>query len=192
MRRIVLAATIAACSFAFAACSMCDTSSAPTSGVIEENAVTVTATVADVDYDTRMVTLTTSDGETVTFHAGPEVKNLAQLDKGDTIRAIYVESVVYEVKKPGEAAPGVQMAEDAARAEEGDKPGAGAARAVKVTATVAEIDMNAPSVTLRAPNGALRTLPVRDVNRLKAVKVGDLVEFTYTEAIAIGVEELED
>lgn len=193
MRRAVSLAVLTSFSLVVAACSMFekDKTPPPTSGTIQENAVSVTAKVSKVDHKTRMITLTTSDGESVTFEAGPEVRNLDQLDPGDKVRAEYFESVVYEVKKPGEAVPGVQMAEDADRAPMGAKPGAGAARAVKVTATVDAIDMKAPSVTLRGPDGSVQTLPVRDVNRLKAVKVGDLVEFTYTQAIAIGVEELE-
>lgn len=192
MRKTISVALLALFTATFAACSLCDRTSGPTSGVIEENAATATATVTAVDQATRMVTMTNSDGESVTFRAGPEVKNLAQLAPGDKIRAVYLESVVYEVKKPGEGTPGVAMIEDAAAAPLGSKPGAGAARAMRITATVEAIDMDAPSVTLRGPEGAVQTLPVRDVNRLKAVKVGDLVEFTYTEAIAIGVEELED
>lgn len=192
MKRVVSVAVLASLSLAVAACSMFeDKTPPPTSGTIEENAVSVTAKVSKVDHETRMVTLTTSDGESVTFEAGPEVRNLDQLEPGDKVRAEYYESVVYEVKKPGEAVPGVQMAEDAERAPMGAKPGAGAARAVMVTATVDAIDMKEPSVTLRGPDGSVQTLPVRDVNRLKAVKVGDLVEFTYTQAIAIGVEEIE-
>ena len=97
-----MAATL--CAGALAACSMMgDETPAPTSGTIEENTVEVTAKVKDVDQSTRMVTLLTSTGEVVTFHAGPEIKNLAQLEAGDVVRAQYYESVVYEVKKPGES-----------------------------------------------------------------------------------------
>jgi len=171
---------------------MFDKKPAPTSGTLGENVATVTAKVTAVDQQSRMVTIMTNDGQSVTFKAGPEVKNLAQLEAGDTIRAQYFESVVYEVKKPGQAVPGVKVAEDAAAAVPGAKPGVGAARVVVVTATVDAVDMKAPSVTLRSADGDVRTLPVRDVNRLKAVKVGDLVEFTYTEAMAITIDEIQD
>lgn len=188
MKQIKSAMWVGLCAIALSACSMLDREPAPTSGTIEENAVMVTAKVQKVDHATRMVTLLTNDGESVTFEAGPQVKNLAQVKAGDVVNAQYFESVVYEVKKPGEAVPGVRMAEDSAAAEAGEMPAAGAARAVVITATVQEIDMKAPSVTLRGAGGEVTTLPVRDPNRLKAVKVGDLVEFTYTQAIAIAVE----
>ena len=47
-------------------------------------------------------------------------------------------------------------------------------------------------LTLKMSNGEVRRLAVRDRDRLKGVRVGDLVEFTYTQALAIGVEELQD
>jgi len=193
MKSFVRSAAVMVLLGATAACSMFgDKTPAPTSGTIEENVATVTAKVTAVDYDSRLVTIMTNEGESVTFKAGPEVKNLAQVDPGDVIRAQYYESVVYELKKPGEAVPGVQVAEEGAAAPKGTKPGMGAARVVRVTATVQAVDMKAPSVTLRGADGQVTTLPVRDVNRLKAVKAGDLVEFTYTEAMAVTVEELQD
>lgn len=189
--RAAMAATL--CAGALAACSMMDDETpAPTSGTIEENTVEVTAKVKEVDQATRMVTLLTSSGEVVTFHAPPEIRNLAQLEAGDVVRAQYFESVVYEVKRPGEAVPGVRMAEDAESAPLGAKPGVGAARAVMVTATVQAVDKNAPSVTLRTADGNVTTLAVRDPRRLEAVKPGDLVEFTYTQAIAVAVDEIEN
>jgi len=117
MKSFVRSAAVMVLLGATAACSMFgDKTPAPTSGTIEENVATVTAKVTAVDYDSRLVTIMTNEGESVTFKAGPEVKNLAQVDPGDVIRAQYYESVVYELKKPGEAVPGVQVAEEGAAA----------------------------------------------------------------------------
>ncbi len=60
-----------------------------------------------------------------------------------------------------------------------------------VTATVVALDKKTPSVTFEASTGERMTIRVRDPDRMKGVKIGDLVEFTYTPAVAIGVEELE-
>lgn len=192
MRQIKSGIVAGLCAIALGACSMIGGGTpAPTSGTIEENAVSVTARVQKIDYETRMVTVRTNDGQSVEFHAGPEVRNLAQVEPGDVIRVEYFESVVYEVRRPGEAAPGVRMAQDGATSAPGERPAAGAARAVVVTATVQAIDRRAPSVTLRGPGGDVTTLPVRDPRRLEAVNVGDLVEFTFTQAVAIAVEEVQ-
>lgn len=161
-----------------------------TSGTIEENSVTATAEVIAIDHSTRSVALRMADGSEVAFEAGPQVERLGDVEAGDSVRVTYLESVVYHLRKPGESAPGVSVQEDAIRAEPGEAPGAAAARSVFVTATVRALDASVPSVTLESSSGEQRTFRVRDADRLKGVKVGDLVEFTFTQAIAIELEKL--
>lgn len=163
-----------------------------TSGTVEENAVTVTAKVAAIDHVDRAVSLLTNDGQSINFQAGPEVKNLDQVDVGDVVRATYYESLVYELMQHGEGAPGVAVADVGGSAEPGEKPAAGVARMVAVTATVVAVDPKAPSATFKLPSGEEKTIKVRDPKRLTGVKVGDLVEFTYTQAVAIDVEGIDD
>jgi len=158
-------------------------------GIERANTLTVTAVVEAIDQKTRMVTLRGPDGDVVTFKAGDEVRNLAQVKKGDEVEATYYESLSVRVRKPGEATPGVTVAEDAERAKPGEKPGAAGARVVTVTATVEKIDRKKQTVTLRGPEGNQRTIKVKNPAHLEKVKVGDLVEFTFTEAVAIAVEK---
>lgn len=161
-----------------------------TSGTIEENLVTATAGVIAIDHSTRSVALRMADGSEIAFQAGPQVEQLDKVEAGDSVRVSYLESVVYHLRKPGESAPGVSVQEEAIRAEPGEAPSAAAARSVFVTATVRAIDASVPSVTLESSNGEQRTLRVRNADRLKGVKIGDLVEFTFTQAIAVELEKL--
>jgi len=187
----------ALCALAFAGCSnKVEPPPDPvvTSDVEEEpgkiratEAVTVSATVVSVDQKTRMVTLLGSDGEEIEFRADDQVRNLAQVKKGDIVSATYYESLAIDLKKPGEAKPGVVVGEDAARAKVGEKPGAAAAESVRVTATVVAVDHKKGTITLKGPKGNRRTFPVKNPEHLKVVKVGDLVEATYTEAVGIEV-----
>jgi Cu/Ag efflux protein CusF len=158
------------------------------SGVVGENVVSATATVKALDQKTRMVTLQRSDGSVIKFKAGDEVRNLAQVKVGDEVKVTYYESLAYEVKKPGESAPGTAVAGGMKRAELGEKPGGIAGQVTTVTATIAGIDKAAGTVTLRSPEGELTTIKVRNPDNLNRVSVGDLVEITYTEAVAISVE----
>lgn len=158
------------------------------SGVVAENAITATATVESIDQKTRMVTLRGPDGKLTTVHAGDQVKNLAQVKKGDLVTVTYYESLAYEVHKPGQAEPGVVAAAAGATAKPGEMPAAAGAQAVTVTSTINAIDKTNNTVTLKGPDGNLTTIKVRDPSKLDKVKVGDLVEITYTEALAIGVE----
>jgi hypothetical protein len=160
----------------------------PGGGVVEQT-VTATARVTAIDQATRMVTLLGSDGKSVTMHVGPEVKNLAQVKQGDTVTIVYYESLAYEVKKAGTAKVGVKEAADAMAAPLGAKPAGGAATMTTITAKVTAIDRKANSVSLKGPKGKVVTVKVKDPTRLDGVKVGDLVEISYTEAVAVAVDK---
>ena len=69
-------------------------------------------------------------------------------------------------------------------------PAGVAARQVTVTASVEAIDKETPSITLKGPEGNSVTVKVRNPQRLEKVQVGDLVEITYTEAVAVAVEPM--
>ena len=152
------------------------------------SSTTVTATVAKINHKTREVTLKTDDGQETTFVAGAAVKNLAQVKKGDVVTATYTEAVAYEVRKSGKA-PGAESTVAAATAEPGAKPAGVVGRQTTVTVAIAAIDPKAPSVTFKGPGGETRTVKVRDPAKLQGVSVGDMVDLTYAEAVAVKVEK---
>lgn len=155
----------------------------------ESTLVTVTATVEAIDQKTRMVTLKGPQGNSVTFKAGEQVKNLSQVKVGDSVLAKYYESVAIEVKKPGEAKPGVTKQEAVTRAKPGETPAGMAVSQVTVTTTIAAIDKKKPTVTLKGADGKTTTVKVRNPKNLENVKVGDQVVITYTEALALSLEK---
>ena len=160
------------------------------SGTIGANLVTATARVKAIDQQTRRVTLERADGSEVTLYADDTVRNLSQVKVGDEVTASFYESLAYEVKKPGTATPGVTVAEEAARAKPGEQPAGAGARVTTIVATIAGIDKAAGTVTLRkGPTGRAMTIKARDPRNLERVAVGDLVEITYTEAVAVSVEK---
>lgn len=159
------------------------------SGTISQNVVSETATVKALDLSTREVTLQHADGSTVTIHAGAQVRNLPQVRVGDNVTVTYYQSLAYDVTKAGEGTPGVTSAEALARAKPGEKPGGAVGRIITITATITAIDKAAQTVTLKGPDGDMVTVKARDPKKLDKVAVGDLVNITYTEAVAISVEE---
>jgi hypothetical protein len=160
---------------------------APAKGEAVISSLTVTATVAAIDHKTREVTLKADDGQEYAFVAGAAVENLAQVQKGDVVKATYTEAVAYAVKKGGKADAAATVAGGAAPL--GAKPAAAVGGKVTVTVAVAAIDAKAPSVTFKGPGGNSRTVKVKDPAKLKGVSVGDTVEITYAEAVAIKVEK---
>jgi hypothetical protein len=145
--------------------------------------------VKALDQQTRRVTLERADGSELTLYADDTVRNLAQITVGDEVTTRFYESLAYEVKKPGATVPGATVTEEAARAQPGAKPAGAGARVTTIVTTIAAIDKAAGTVTLQGPTGTTTTIKARDPRNLERVAVGDLVEITYTEAVAISVEK---
>lgn len=148
--------------------------------------VEVTATVTAIDQKTREVTLKKDDGTEVTFVASEDVKNLPQVKVGDVLHVVYAEALAYEVRKGGTAAaPTTAIAGTAA--ELGQRPGGALARQTTVTVAIVAIDRQVPSVTFKGPAGNTQTIKVLHPEKLEGVSVGDTVELSFTEAVAIKV-----
>ena len=151
--------------------------------------MTATATVKAVNMKTRHVTLEDTDGKRFTIVAGHELRNLAQVKKGDVLRVTYRESIAYQVNKPGQAMPGAAASTDVSRAPLGAKPAGSMTNTVSVRATIAAIDKAKSEVSLRDPQGNVTVVKAKDPGKLDQVAVGDVVDITYTEALAVAVEK---
>jgi len=149
-----------------------------------------TAEVIAIDLPTRTVTLKGQKGNNFTVHADDRVRNLPQVRVGDQVDVAYHESLVWNVKKAAEGSPGASVQSGTASAKPGDKPAGAAAKQVKMTATIEAIDQANGTVTLKGPQGNSRTIKARDPKNLQRVQVGDLVDITYTEAVAVRVRPL--
>jgi len=159
--------------------------------VVEESVVTAQARVLKVDQKSRVVTLHNAEGETFDVKVGEEVRNLPQVKKGDDVVVTYYESLALTLRKPGEATPGVTTTDAAHRAKPGEKPGGAVGSQTTITATVVGINKQKGTVTLKGAGGKVVTVTAREPRRLDPVKVGDLIEAVYTEALAISVEKPE-
>jgi Cu/Ag efflux protein CusF len=157
-----------------------------TSSLVEE-----TATVEAVDQSTRMVTLKGSKGDSFTFKAGEEVRNLAQVHVGDEVKFAYYESLAVRVLKKGEAFPAAGESAAMTRAKPGEKPAGVIGTETTVNATITAIDKKAKTATLKGENGKSVTVTPRVPENLEKVKVGDRLVITYTEAVAVKVEKVE-
>lgn len=185
--RLSLAATGFLCAFGLSSVALAQTPApAPRGeGVIASS--TVSGIVTSVDQTTREVTLKMDDGRELGVIASEDVKNLAQVKPGDVLTATYSEALVYEVKKGGAAvAPAVAVAGGSAKL--GEKPAGGIAQQATVTVLITAIDPSVPSVTFKGPKGNTKTIKVKHPEKLEGVSVGDTVEITYTEALAVKVE----
>ena len=151
----------------------------------------VTAVVTAIDHETRVVTVQKDDGESLTFTASEEARNLGQVAVGDILMAEYEETLSIEVMPNEGMEPSVAAADAIARTEEGEMPGAAIMEATVITATVEDINIEANTFKLRYADDSVVEYAARNPENLKRSKVGDLVVITATQAVAIVVEEQE-
>ena len=146
-----------------------------------------TATVTAVDKATRLITLQGQDGNSFVVQAGPEVKNFDQIKSGDLVVVQYVQALTLELKKGGGQIRERTERESMSSAAPGAQPGAAAVRTVTAIADVIAVDAATQTVRLKGPKRTV-DLKVKDPEQFKLIKVGDQVEATFTEAVALAVE----
>lgn len=162
---------------------------APTSGdksVTKQNQVTATATVKAIDQAKRSITLRNENGDEDTFTVGPDVTRFNQLKVGDTIRATYYESLVFQVRKPGAPASSPSAVVAGGRLEK--TPGGVLGTQETTSVTVKAVDMNVPSITVVTADGRTLTRKIAEKKNLEGVSAGDRIDITYTQGLVVAAE----
>jgi hypothetical protein len=155
-------------------------------GGMVADAVHVKATVEAINYETRVVTLKTEQGEVRTITAGPEVKRLAEIKVGDTIEAVYAEAVTV-LAGDSAGAPKRDDSVQVERASKEEKPGGAMLMTTRVLGTVTALDFKARTATLKGPNRTVTiNVPAEAVN-FEKMKVGDSVYLEFNQALAVAV-----
>jgi hypothetical protein len=151
-------------------------------------AVSVRGTVSAIDKEQGTVTLKGPKGRTLTI----EVRDRSKLDAvavGDPVVAVYMEAVALQVKKAAAGAPGVTTRETRVGSKPGETPAGMIGREVSITGTITAINRTTHAVTVKGPDGGTQTIVAKDPKNLEGVKVGDLVELTYTQALAVSLDK---
>ncbi|MBK8576000.1 MAG: hypothetical protein IPN90_10105 [Elusimicrobia bacterium] len=120
---------------------------------VEAAVVSLTATVKDINYETRMVTLEKKDGSTVSMEVGPEAVRFNEVKKGDIVEIDYMVSVAVVVQSPEAGISTVEGSNVAIVRNEGKKPSGVAVATDVVTATVVKVNAKKRTATLQGPDG---------------------------------------
>ncbi len=139
-----------------------------------------------IDQESRRVTLKGGSGKELSFVAGPEVKNFAQLKVGDIVTLNFIQSLALELKKGGQELRQRVESGETISAQPGQKPMGGESMTVRIIADVTAVNRKTGVVSLRGPQRTL-DLKVKDKTMLKEIAVGDQVEATFVEATVISV-----
>lgn len=154
--------------------------------IVKSQSVSASAIVQAIDSANRRVTLRNDKGEEETYVVGPGVKRFDAVKVGDKVTMTYVESLVFQVRKPGEPADKASLDAAITRAN-GAMPGGTIAVQEKQTVTIKAIDPALPSITVTTEDGRTITRKIENKKNLEGVKVGDQIDITYTEAILTSV-----
>ncbi|MCK7582052.1 MAG: hypothetical protein MZV65_44900 [Chromatiales bacterium] len=145
------------------------------------------ATIVDIKKKERALTLRDETGAEFVVIAGEEVRNFAQIKKGDIVEVDYRRAAASALEKASDATVAGQ-ATTVERAPAGGKPGMVATQTSTIVATVLEIDQKNRVVTLQGPKGGIVTVAVpADMKTFDSLKKGDKVSAVYSEAVAISV-----
>jgi hypothetical protein len=147
-----------------------------------------TVVVTGIDRSARSVMLQNADGEKRTVKVPTEVKAFDTLKVGDRVDIDYHEAMAVSMAPPG-TKPSITERTSGARMGEGSGAG-GVSREMTVAAEIVSVDAAANKVTFKGPKGGTKTVMVSDPamqRKLPGLKPGQVVQFTYTEAIAASI-----
>ena len=156
--------------------------------VRESSLSSTSAIVESIDHGTRMITLRGPYGVRSNFKVSDRVRNLDQIQVADKVVVDYYQSMAIQVVLPGTAVDQKETIVD--QAEPGESPEGSVTTITTMVATIEAIDPSFPSITLSDNKGNFRTVWVRHPDRLKLVKVGDILKITYAEAVAVSVKPM--
>jgi hypothetical protein len=189
---VALAAALAFTGVPIGAPAHAQTNANNLGGVGMSQSVTVRAKIRAINQKTRDVTLVGPEGGVFTVHAGDEVKNLAQVKKGDTVVVHYTRSTVLVLSGPGEPTPPNTATVAGGTAAPGQLPAGEVGGRLVLTGTVVGVDLDAHTLSLVNPKGGrVITVAVTDPQRqaqLSHVNVGDSLTVVYSAALAVAVE----
>jgi hypothetical protein len=166
---------------------------APPAGIDKPVLLEATATVTAMDMNNHLVTIQGPEGDLAVIQVTDQVKNLSQVKVGDKVNIKYYRSAAASIVKLGEDTKlgAIKAIGAKATAQAGENP-AGAI-GVKMTrrAEVVFVDPYQKFISFRSPDRGLRKISLKGTNLehyLNELKKGDIVEVTYTEALAISLQ----
>lgn len=160
-------------------------------GAFVEQVAAIQALVHEVDLTTRQVLLQTGENEFVTVVAPEEVRNLPQLEVGDTVNLTFYGGIAASLAPAGEAPIAMDTTQALVRAEEGERPAGAMLSELTTTVTFDAFDPETGIVTFTGQSGMQRMVEVQDPEMrafVETLAAGDQVDVTVIEIVALDVE----
>ena len=156
--------------------------------------VTAQGKVTAINKDTREITLMGPQGQLVTVTASDAVKRFNEISVGDTVTFDYYTYVKAEFRQPTpeELDEPLVVLVEGGKAPKGMDPAAVIGAEVKAVVTVEILNRPAMLATVKGPRGNYTTIPMEDETLMSQLHIGQVVILTYTEAMALSLEKVEN
>jgi hypothetical protein len=155
--------------------------------IVLSDSVSAKATIVKVNKKTRELTLRDEQGNQQVVVASKEVRNFAQIKKGDVLEVEYHRAAASMLQKVGDTTAAGESTQ-VERAKAGEKPGMAVMHTSTIVATVLDVDTANRLLTVQGPKGGIVTVSVpADMKAFDSLKKGDKISAEYAEAVAISV-----
>jgi hypothetical protein len=155
------------------------------SGSVQDS---ITAHVKSVDLAKRQVVLDAGGGRVQTMVAGPEVKNLERLQRGDRVSIRYRAGLVLRLKGGDVAVSAPEVSKELKSTGVGDELSGTEIVRARVVLSVVEVDPATKVVTLVDADGRRYRVKAGEGVSLDHVKAGDKFAATWSAAMAVSVD----
>ena len=186
MRTIVLRWQLLMLSLlAMASTAWCQQGAAP---AVTSELSTLQATVQAVYPDKRSLTLVGPSGQPQTIFVSPDVK-LDRLHAGDRVNVSYYQGIAAQIAKGTTKVTDPAPAAFTYKNADGT-PGGGAGASVTMSVQILGVDPGTNTVAFQQADGSQHVIAVKSPNMrkfIRTLKVGDTVDVTYTESLAVSV-----
>jgi hypothetical protein len=153
----------------------------------EQTLIELRAVVTGVDQRRRLLALQSDDGSSAVIPVAEEFRDFEKLRVGDAVVVSHTQAIAWQVNPADKGAPSVSERETLSNPRPGEAPGGAIERAITITATITAFDVARGTVTLIGPDGRSQTVKAHDPADLERIRVGDLVDITYSEVRALAV-----
>jgi hypothetical protein len=150
----------------------------------------MTAHVKSVDLAKREVVLDAGGGRLETVVAGPDVKNLEKLQRGDRVEIRYRAGLVLRLQAAGADDTAPEVAKEIQNTGRGDALSGTETVRARLLLTVVAIDPATKVVTLEDADKRNYRVKAGEGVSLDRVKIGDRFRATYSAAMAVSVDPI--
>jgi hypothetical protein len=155
----------------------------------DQTLIELRAVVTGVDQQHRLLALRSDDGSSVVIPVAEVFRDFEKLRVGDAVVVSHTQAIAWQVKPSDKGAPSVSERQTLSNPSPGEGPGGAVEHAITITTTITAFDVADGTVTLAGPEGRPQTVKVKNPADLGHIRVGDLVDITFSEVRALAIRQ---